>query len=134
MIGTLSDRMIDVILETMPVELSVIDANDKLVGWNKHESRVFKRPENVLGKDVRLCHPKRSLAKVEKLLDEMKAGTRDSARFWINFPVGHEKRMEKILIEYFALRDNDGGYIGCLEATRNIQSIIGIAGEKRLID
>lgn len=99
MIGKLSAELIDIIFESLPIELSVIDANDTVIGWNKHESRVFKRPEKVLGRNVRLCHPEKSLAMVEQLLAEMKAGTRDSARFWIDFPVGSERKMEKILIE-----------------------------------
>jgi DUF438 domain-containing protein len=134
MIGKFSSELIDVILESLPVEISLVDANDKLIGWNKHDSRVFKRPEKVLGRDVRLCHPKKSLDAVEQLLSEMKEGKRDIARFWIDFPVGKEKNMEKILIEYYALRNKQGKYLGCLEVTQNIQSIIGISGEKRLMD
>ncbi len=134
MIGKLSDELVDVLFESIPVEISVIDADDKVIGWNKHESRVFRRPEKVLGRDVRDCHPKRSLAKVEQLLDEMKAGARDSARFWIDFPVGSDKKVEKVLIEYFALRNDRGKYLGCVEVSQLISSIIGISGEKRLMD
>jgi DUF438 domain-containing protein len=134
MIGKLSDSLINAMLEVVPFEFSVIDAADTVVGWNRHDSRVFKRPEKVLGRDVRLCHPKHSLDQVEQLLDEMKAGARDSARFWIDFPVGVDEKKEKILIEYYALRNNRGEYLGCIEVTQNIQSILSIAGEKRLMD
>jgi DUF438 domain-containing protein len=41
---------------------------------------------------------------------------------------------QKILIEYYALRDDSGKYIGCLEATQNISDIQRIEGEKRLLD
>jgi len=108
--------------------------HSKVIVWNKHGSRVFKRPKKVLGRDVRICHPKKSLARVEQLLDEMKAGVRDSARFWIDFPVGDEEKKEKILIEYFALRNDKGEYLGCMEVSQNIQTIIGMKGEKRLMD
>ena len=134
MIGSLSKELLDRIIETMPVEISVIDGDDKVIGWNKHESRVFKRPEKVLGRDVRMCHPKRSLAAVEQLLSEMKEGSRDSARFWIDFPVGADKKLEKVLIEYYALRDDIGKYVGCVEVSQKISSIVGISGEKRLMD
>ena len=62
MIGSLSNELLDRIIETMPVEISILDKDDKVIGWNKHDSRVFKRPEKVLGRDVRACHPKHSLA------------------------------------------------------------------------
>ena len=40
----------------------------------------------------------------------------------------------KILIEFFALRDEAGKYIGCLEFTRDVEWIRKLEGEKRLLD
>ena len=132
MIGSLPKEILDSLLETMPLEFSVLDANDKVLAWNKHETRVFKRPVGVVGRDVRNCHPKKSLDKVEKILNEMKEGKRDKARFWIDLEKNNEKR--KILIEYYALRDKNGKYLGCLEATQDITEIQTLKGEKRLLD
>jgi len=134
MIGKLSEELIEAVLETIPIEFSVLDANDKVAGWNKHETRIFKRPESVVGKDVRNCHPKKSLDKVEQILNEMKQGKRDKARFWIDLPIGPNKEKHKVLIEYYALRDLNGKYLGCLEATQDITDIQEIKDEKRLID
>jgi PAS domain S-box-containing protein len=128
MIGKLPDNVLVSVLETIPIEFSVLDANDKVLAWNKHDTRIFKRPEAALGRDVRQCHPPKSLDKVLKILDEMKAGTRDKARFWIDL---HGK---KVLIEYYALRDESGKYLGCLEATQEITEIQKLEGEKRLLD
>ena len=44
MIGKLPDDVLNSILETIPIEFSVLDANDKVLAWNKHETRIFKRP------------------------------------------------------------------------------------------
>jgi len=132
MIGSLPKEILDSLLETMPLEFSVLDANDKVLAWNKHETRVFKRPVGVVGRDVRNCHPKKSLDKVEKILNEMKEGKRDKSRFWIDLEKNNEKR--KILIEYYALRDENGKYLGCLEATQDITEIQTLKGEKRLLD
>jgi len=132
MIGSLPKEILDSLLETMPIEFSVLDANDKVIAWNKHETRVFKRPVGVIGRDVRNCHPKKSLDKVEKILNEMKEGKRDKARFWIDLEKNNEKR--KILIEYYALRDENGRYLGCMEATQDITEIQSLKGEKRLLD
>lgn len=134
MIGKTSEKELDAILETIPIEFSVLDKNDKVLAWNKHETRIFKRPEGALGRNVRQCHPPKSLAKVEKIISEMKAGKRDVAEFWIDLPIGKDGENRKILIRYFALRNKKGEYIGCLEASQDITDIQKIKGEKRLLD
>lgn len=133
MIGKLSDKHLASIVETLPIEFSVLDKDDKVLAWNKHNSRIFKRPEAALGRDVRNCHPKKSLSKVEEILKEMKAGSRDKARFWIDLTLDDGKD-HKIMIEYYALRDQEGKYMGCLEASQDITEIQSLQGEKRLLD
>ena len=134
MIGKPNEKELDAILETLPVEFSVLDKDDKVLAWNKHETRIFKRPEGALGKNVRNCHPPKSLSKVEQIISEMKAGKRDMAQFYIDLPIGKNKELNKVLIQYFALRDKEGKYIGCLEASQNITPIQKIQGQKRLLD
>jgi len=133
MIGTLTDRVVDAMLEALPIEFSVVDAEDRVLAWNKHESRIFKRPEGVVGRSVRDCHPRKSLEKVEEILTEMKAGTRDRARFWIDLPIGEDGRKQKVLIEYYALRSPEGEYLGCMECSQNVSDIQALSGEKRLL-
>jgi len=134
MIGKLPNDILEAILETIPFEFSVLDSNDKVLGWNKHKTRIFKRPEGVVGRDVRNCHPQKSLGKVEQILSEMKSSKRDKAEFWIDLPIGEKEEKHKILIQYFALRNKTGNYLGCLEVSRDITDIQKITGEKRLID
>lgn len=134
MIGKLPENVLQAVLETIPLEFSVIDANEKVLAWNRHQTRIFKRPEAVVGRDVRNCHPKKSLGKVEQILQEMKEGKRQKARFYIDLPLGPQGKLEKVLIEYYALRDEDGNYLGCLEASQNISEIQKLSGEKRLLD
>ena len=134
MIGKLPEEILQAVLETIPLEFSVIDGNEKVLAWNKHATRIFKRPEAVVGRDVRNCHPKKSLGKVEQILSEMKAGKRDKARFYIDLPLGPKQEKQKVLIEYYALRDEHGKYLGCLEASQNIAEIQKLSGEKRLLD
>jgi len=131
MIDRMSERVVRAILETMPAEITVIDPNDEVVGWNRHESRLFKRPMGSLGLNFRQCHPEKSLAKVEAIVSEMKAGTRQRARFWINLPLEGGKHM--ILIEFYALRDPEGTYLGCLEFTQDVEDIRRLEGEQRLL-
>ena len=134
MIGKLPENVLDAFLETVPLEFSVIDQNEKVLAWNKHETRIFKRPVGVVGRDVRNCHPKKSLAKVEQILNEMKSGKRDKASFWIDLPIGEGGEKHKVMIQYLALSDKKGKYLGCLEASMDISDIQKIKGEKRLID
>jgi len=134
MIGKPSEKELEAILETLPIEFSVLDKDDKVLAWNKHETRIFKRPEGAIGRNVRNCHPPKSLDKVEKIIEEMKAGKRDEASFWIDLPIGKIGEKNKVLIRYLALRDKNGEYLGCLEASQNITPIQEIKGEKRLLD
>jgi PAS domain S-box-containing protein len=134
MIGKLEGETLDAVLETIPLEFSVLDADDKVLAWNRHKTRIFKRPEGVIGRDVRKCHPPKSLEKVEKIISEMKAGKREKARFWIDLPLGPNSEKQKVMIEYYALRDSGGKYLGCLEASQNISELQKLQGEKRLTD
>lgn len=132
MIGELPKEVLNAVLETIPIEFSVLDKNDEVLGWNKHETRIFKRPAGVVGKSVRNCHPKKSLDKVEQILSDFKDGKKNKARFWIDLTIDNKK--QKIMIEYYALRDSEGNYIGCLEASQNITDIQTLSGEKRLLE
>jgi DUF438 domain-containing protein len=40
----------------------------------------------------------------------------------------------KLLIEYYALRDAAGNYLGCLETGQDITEIQKLTGEKRLLE
>ncbi len=134
MLEQLNEQMIKAMFETLPMEITVLDADDEVAGWNQHETRLFTRPMTCMGMNFRQCHPERSLAKVEAIVDEMRAGTRDSARFWIDLPCGAAGEKHKILIEFFALRDDRGRYLGCMECTRDIEQIRNLQGEQRLLD
>ena len=134
MIGDLDDEVLEAVLETIPIEFSVLDKNDEVLAWNKHKTRIFKRPETVVGRNVSKCHPEKSLDKVKTIISEMKEGTRDKTRFWIDLQLPDFDEKQKIMIEYYALRDKNGKYIGCLEASQNISDLQKLTGQKRLLD
>jgi PAS domain S-box-containing protein len=128
MIENLNKEQLAGILEALPVEVSFVDENDLVRFWNKHETRIFKRPVSVVGKSVQNCHPKHSVDKVNQLLSDFKSGKKDSAEFWIDL------KGRKVYIRYFAVRDKTGRYLGTLEVTQDITDIKKIEGEKRLLD
>jgi PAS domain S-box-containing protein len=127
MIENVKKEVLETILDALPVEFSFIDENDEVRIFNKDGDRIFPRPRSVIGRKVQDCHPRKSLHKVQQILDEMKAGTRDSAEFWI------DHRGMKIHIRYFAVRGESGKYLGCLEVSQDITEIQKIRGEKRLL-
>jgi len=128
MIENLSKEQLERILEAIPVEISFVDENGLVKFWNKHETRIFKRPLSVVGRSVQNCHPKHSVDKVNQILSDFKSGKRDAAEFWIN--LGEKK----VYIRYFAVRDKAGKYLGTLETTQDITEIKRIEGEKRLLE
>lgn len=128
MIENLSKEQLTGIFESIPIEVSFVDENDLVRFWNKHETRIFKRPTSVIGKSVQNCHPKQSVDKVNQILSDFKSGKRDSAEFWIDL------KGRKVYIRYFAVRDKAGKYLGTLEASQDITDIKLIEGQRRLLE
>ena len=127
MTGNVEKEILDDLLNTLPVEITFVDTEDTVRYFNKNGGRIFPRPPTVLGRKVQDCHPKKSLHKVNQILDDFKHNRRDSAEFWIDLD------NRKIYIRYFAVRSRNGKYLGCLEVTQDITEIQKITGEKRLL-
>ena len=132
--GRMSDEMVRAMVETLPGEVTVIDANDEVVAWNQHETRIFKRPMSCMGINFRQCHPECSLAAVEEIVAEMRSGAKDKSSFWIDLELEPGAPKHKILIEFFALRNEKGEYLGCMEFAQDVEEIRHLEGQKRLLD
>ncbi len=126
--GTLSKEEIEALLDTLPVDVTFVDANDNVKYFNKAEKRIFVRTKAVIGRKVQLCHPQKSVHIVNRILEAFKKGEKDVAEFWI------QRGNSLIHIRYFAVRDKNGKYLGTLEVTQDITDIKKIEGEKRLLD
>lgn len=125
--GVLSEEELKLVLDTLPVDITFIDRDDKVRFFNRFEDRIFKRPISVIGRRVQDCHPKKSLDKVEQILKDFKDKKRKVAEFWINL----EEKL--IYIRYFPVYTDGGKYLGCLEVSQDITNIKKIKGEKRLL-
>jgi len=121
-------HVIEAMLDSLPVEISFVDKDDKVRYFNKNGKRIFPRPRAIIGRKVQDCHPKKSVHIVNKLLEDLKNKKRYFAEFWIDL------KDRKVYIRYFAVRDPTGEYLGCLEVTQDITDIQKIKGEKRLLD
>lgn len=116
-------------LNTLPVEVSFIDADDK-VRYFSHEDgeKIFPRLRSAIGTDVRSCHPQKSLHMVEQIIADFRSGARQVAEFWLDF----EGRM--IHVRYFPVRDKAGAYLGTMEVVQDVTGIRALQGQKRLLD
>ena len=126
--GRLSVNILEAMFNHLPIDMTFVDAHDRVQFFSESPERIFVRSRAVIGRSVQLCHPKKSLHVVEKILQDFREGTRDSAEFWIDL------KGKKIHIRYFAVRDPAGEYLGCLEVSQDITKILKITGEKRLLD
>jgi DUF438 domain-containing protein len=126
--GDFSLEELTSVLNTLPVDITFIDRDDRVRYFSESRDRIFVRTRAVLGRKVQNCHPPQSVAVVEKILDAFKNGIRNSVDFWLNL----EGKL--VYIRYFALRDGTGDYLGTLEVTQDITHIRRLEGEKRIFD
>lgn len=126
-VGFLSVKELEKIMNTLPVDITFIDEKDTVKYFNLAKERIFARTKAVIGRNVQNCHPPQSVATVEKLLADFKAGVKDEESFWIN------SRGMFVLITYYAVRDEKGKYMGTLEVTQNVKGIRELEGEKRIL-
>ena len=126
--GYMTVDQVNLLLRTMPLDLTYVDENDKVIFYNRGEERVFPRSAGIIGREVRFCHPPKSVGTVLKILEEFRKGTKNEASFWINF------KGRLIYIRYFAVRDANKIYRGVIEMSQDITEIKEIEGEKRLLE
>jgi PAS domain S-box-containing protein len=115
-------------LTHLPVDISFVDEEDTVRYYSESPERIFTRSPGVIGRKVQNCHPPKSLHMVDRILGEFRAGTKDVAEFW--FEMGGKF----IHVRYFAMRNVEGEYRGCLEVSQDVTGIRALTGQKRLLD
>jgi hypothetical protein len=126
--GYLTMEQVNFIFKFLPVDITYVDENDKVVFYNRGDDRVFPRSAGIIGREVKFCHPPKSVDQVLKILEEFKAGRQDTAEFWIEF------KGKFIHIRYFAIRDDERNYKGVIEMSQDVTEIRALEGQKRLLD
>ena len=61
----------------MPLDLTYVDENDKVIFYNRGEERVFPRSAGIIGREVKFCHPPKSVGTVLKILEEFRKGHKE---------------------------------------------------------
>lgn len=126
--GRLSLQQVDMILRHLPVDLSFVDADGFVRYYSETPDRHFPRTPGAIGRHVTNCHPPKSVHMVEEILRAFEAGKRDVAEFWIRMG-------EKFIhIRYFAVRNPEEKYLGCLEVSQDVSAIRALEGERRLLE
>lgn len=125
--GSLNFEQLLGIFGALPVDLTFVDAEDRVRFFSEGPERVFSRSRAVVGRKVQNCHPPKSVHMVEQILEDFRNGRQSRAEFWI------ELRGQFVHIDYFAVRDEKGEYLGCLEVTQDLTRLRALEGERRLL-
>jgi DUF438 domain-containing protein len=126
--GALTLEQINLMLTHLPVDVTYVDENDEVRYFTQGQHRIFDRSAAIIGRAVTKCHPPQSVHKVQIILEDFRSGKRDVAEFWIQMGEAF------IHIRYFALRNKEGEYKGCIEVSQEISHLRNLQGEKRLLD
>jgi uncharacterized protein len=126
--GKFSVEELMAVLNSLPVDLTFVDRNDKVKYFTQGKERIFDRNRAILGRDVRMCHPPSSVHIVDKIINDFKSGHADTAPFWI------QMQGKFIHIEYFALRNEKGEYLGTLEVSQDLTTKRKLENEQRILN
>lgn len=125
--GIFNTEQLTWMLNTLPFDITFVDKDDFVKYFSEGKERTFIRTRSIIGRNVSNCHPPASVHIVEKIVSDFKTGRKDQEDFWI-------KLGDKfVLIRYYAVRNDQGEYLGVLEVTQDIKEIQQIVGEKRLV-
>lgn len=125
--GLLTAKEISLMFNNLPVDITFVDKDGAVKYFSQGKERIFPRTKAIIGRQVQNCHPPASVHIVENLVEDFKAGKKDSEDFWIRMGGKY------VYIRYFAIRDENGEYVGTMEVTQDIKPIQDLSGEKRLV-
>jgi DUF438 domain-containing protein len=125
--GSFSVEELLAILNTLPIDMTFVDKDDKVKYFSQSAERIFQRNRAILNRDVRHCHPPASAHIVDKIIEDFRSGKQNRAPFWINMGG------KFIHIEYFALRNDKGEYLGTLEVSHDLTHYRSLEGEQRIL-
>ncbi len=126
--GVLSPEQVNLLLKHLPVDITFVDEDDRVAYFSSGSERIFARSPGIIGRKVQNCHPPDTVHVVNRILEALRSGERDSAEFWIDL---HGRFVD---IRYFAVRDSEGTYRGCIEVSQDVTGIRGLEGQRRLLD
>lgn len=125
--GKLTLQQINLLFQHMPVDISYVDENELVAFYTDTPHRVFPRSKGVIGREVKKCHPPKSVHLVEEIVEKFRSGEKDTIDFWINKPDLF------IYIKYVAVRDSNGTFRGVMEMMQDCTRIRNLQGSRTLL-
>ncbi|MDD7291286.1 MAG: DUF438 domain-containing protein, partial [Veillonella caviae] len=125
--GKLTLEQINLLFRHLPVDLSYVDENELVAFYSDTSHRIFPRSANVIGREVKNCHPAKSVHVVEEIIEKFRSGEQSQAEFWINKPGLF------IYVLYTAVRDEKGKFRGVLEMMQDCTHIRELTGSQTLL-
>ena len=118
--GRLSLKEVQQIFSTIPFEIDLIDSTDHFAWFSDKPNREHVRNTASLGETVQECHPPMAVPAVMSIINSFREGKKDvvTRPLWMN---GHRS-----LIQYYALRDINGHYLGTIEFTGSVEYILNL--------
>ena len=126
--GKMTLEQINLVFKHLPVDITYVDENEIVKFYSDTAHRIFPRSKNVIGRDVKNCHPRESVHIVEEIIEKFRNGEQDFAEFWINKPGLF------IYICYSAVKDKDGNFRGILEMMQDCTRIRSLQGSQTLLN
>ena len=125
--GKLTLEQINLLFRHLPVDLSYVDENELVKFYSDTAHRIFPRSANVIGREVKNCHPAKSVHIVEEIVEKFRSGEQSQAEFWINKPGLF------IYVIYTAVCDENGKFRGVLEMMQDCTHIRELEGSRTLL-
>ena len=125
--GKLTLEQINLLFRHLPVDLSYVDENELVKFYSDTPHRIFPRSANVIGREVKNCHPAKSVHVVEEIVEKFRSGEQSQAEFWINKPGLF------IYVIYTAVRDENGKFRGVLEMMQDCTHIRELEESRTLL-
>lgn len=126
--GWMTAEQVNLMLRSIPLDLSFVDENDRVIYYSDGPERIFPRSPAVIGRNVRNCHPPKSVATVQRILEAFKKKEKDSAEFWLQLGGRF------LHVRYFPVYGEDGRYRGTVELSQDVTGIRELQGERKLLD
>ena len=126
--GSLAQPFLESVLDSLPFDLTIIDGEDRVVAWTNRDRRLFDIKDEILGTDLRKCHSESSIGTLNEMLEGMKEGRIDSTRSFKGVQKGGVTR--RFMVQYIAVRDETGAYLGCIEVDMDLSDLPGSDEER----
>ena len=112
--GHMTVSQLTALLNTIPMEITFVDADNINRFFNEGE-KVFKRPGMAIDREVFSCHPPKIEPMVRGIIDDFRNNRRDFVPVWM------EKGGRTMLVQYMAVRDRNGEYLGTVELVQDME-------------